>query len=603
MNEQSRHKSEQQRLAVLYQVSKALGSSLNLDEVLNQVMDAVISLTGAERGFLVLFEESAEHPSTSPMLFAPAVFPTGLPDEIQVRAARNFEHETLEKKDLEVSRTVIRAVLESGEGIVTTDAQSDPRFAGQDSIVFYSLRAILCAPLKSHGRIVGVIYADNRAISGVFTRADLDLLSAFAVQAAIVIENARLYTRTDLALSARVSELETLTQIDRDLNAHLDYTHVIEITRRWAIQGTAADQCWVALTGKQPPPIHPDNNPKRLSSPALSGNLPLAIYPVVEAALREGRVQSAPVLDGQPAYLAAPILHSGKPIGVLVVAKQNAAETKGLPFSQEALQFLSRLAGRAANAIVNTLLYQAVQDNSQSKSKFVSLVTHELRIPMTSIKGYTDLLRQGVVGSINEQQAHFLDIIRNNVDRMASLVTELSDISRIESGRVKLELVNHSLSEVLNEALENLHNRFNEKQQVVEISLPPDLPKVYADPSRVVQILTNLFSNAWKYTPVGGRIFVSAREQEKVIRIEVRDTGLGISLDDQQMLFTQFFRSEDPSVRDQPGWGLGLSITKSLVEMMGGSIGICSELGAGSTFWFTLPVENGQVKEGKEPTT
>ena len=185
--------SQETRLDALYRVSQSLGRSLNVDEVLNQVMDAIIELTGAERGFLTLQDNT-----------------TG---ELRLRAARNMDGENLHSDDMEVSRTVIQSVIETEVGVVTTDAQTDPRFAGQESVVFHSLKSILCAPLRASGIIIGVIYVENRAQSGIFTSDDLDLLNAFATQAAVAIENARLYTRTDQALNARVTELET--QLER----------------------------------------------------------------------------------------------------------------------------------------------------------------------------------------------------------------------------------------------------------------------------------------------------------------------------------------------------------------------------------------------------
>jgi signal transduction histidine kinase len=588
-NGQSRDRSGQNRLAALYQVSQALGTSLNLDDVLNQVMDSVIHLTGAERGFLVLLDPSSRNHTSQP----PIPDTQHLPEHMHVRAARNFSQETLERKDIMVSRTVIHTVLENGSGIVTTDAQNDPRFSRQDSVALYSLRSILCAPLKVRRRIIGVIYVDHRAQSGIFTNEDLSLINAFAAQAAIAIENARLYTRTDQALAARVAELETLTKIDRELNARLDYDHVLEIARHWAILGTWASQCWIAL-------CHPDDREPGALEPAFGdisstppcGDLPPEASQVVTEALRSLVLQSMPPDADHPAYLAAPILHSGKPIGVIVVAGYAPPRRKSPrpeSFPEPAQQFLARLAGRAANAIENARLYLAVQETNQAKSKFVSLVTHELRIPMTSIKGYTDLIRQGAVGPVSEQQIHFLNIIRNNVDRMSTLVSELTDISRIEAGRMKLEQAFISLPGFIDEAVQNLRQRIEEKNQLLLTSVPENLPRVYADPIRVVQILTNLLSNAWKYTPPGGRITVRASTAKDSVKIEVQDNGLGISLEDQVMLFSQFFRSEDPQVREQQGWGLGLSITRRLVEMMGGEMGFFSRLKEGSSFWFTLP--------------
>ena len=234
---------QESRLAALYKVSQSLGVTLNLDDVLTQVMDAVIELTGAERGFLTLIEST-----------------TG---DIRLRAARNMERETLRHKDMEISRTVVQSVVDSGEGVVTTDAQNDPRFAGQDSVVIYNLRSILCAPLRARGTIIGVIYVENRAQKGIFTREDLDLLNTFATQAAVVIENARLYTRTDQALAARVAELETLSKIDHELNAELDFARVLETTQQWALKGTQGQACWIALpdeeTGDFVPVASPSN--------------------------------------------------------------------------------------------------------------------------------------------------------------------------------------------------------------------------------------------------------------------------------------------------------------------------------------------------------
>ncbi|MCL4562160.1 MAG: HAMP domain-containing histidine kinase, partial [Chloroflexi bacterium] len=184
----------------------------------------------------------------------------------------------------------------------------------------------------------------------------------------------------------------------------------------------------------------------------------------------------------------------------------------------------------------------------------------------------------------------FLDVVRSNVERMAVLVADLADISRIETGRLKLEFDWVALPELVEEILKNLQPRLDEKRQTLEEVMPPGLPKVYVDSNRLVQVLNNLIGNACKYTPEGGKIVVGASVQGKVVRLEVRDNGIGISPEDQTQLFTQFFRSEDPVVRNEQGWGLGLDVTRRLVGMMGGQIGFHSHLGEGSAFWVTLPV-------------
>ncbi|NOH11860.1 MAG: HAMP domain-containing histidine kinase [Chloroflexi bacterium] len=227
----------------------------------------------------------------------------------------------------------------------------------------------------------------------------------------------------------------------------------------------------------------------------------------------------------------------------------------------------------------------------EEKAKFVSVVTHELRIPMTSIQGYTDLMRQEAVGPVTDQQKEFLGVIRNNVERMSALVGDLSDISKLEAGRLVIDPAPLPLYGYVEEVLKDLRPQMEAKGQVLEVDVPEDLPRVVADPQRLQQIIANLLRNAHLYSSEDKPIQVKALEQNGFVRLEVMDQGVGIGEEDQQHIFQQFFRSDDAAVREEPGWGLGLRVAKLLTEAFDGHIGFESQLGAGSTFWVELPID------------
>jgi signal transduction histidine kinase len=234
---------------------------------------------------------------------------------------------------------------------------------------------------------------------------------------------------------------------------------------------------------------------------------------------------------------------------------------------------------------------------NKSKSEFVSIVSHELKLPMTSIKGYSDLMLAGATGALNENQTTFLNTIRNNVNRMATLVSDLADISRIESGNLRLEPREVPVWDVIDEVVTLTRTQVTHKNQTVTVDIPNELPKAWCDRNRLAQILTNLVSNANKYTQEGGAIVIHATREADLIQIKVEDNGLGMTPEDQQKLFGKFFRSADEKIREAPGTGLGLSITKNLIELQGGKIWFESEFRKGTSFYFTVPVS----KDGHTP--
>jgi signal transduction histidine kinase len=549
---------DQTRLAALYQVGRLLGTSLDLDEVLNHVMDAAITLTEAERGFLILAKPGEE--------------------ALDIRISRNIRSNLLKEPERKVSRTVIRTALESGKGVVTTNAQEDPRFSKQESVVSFSLRSILCVPLKARGEILGVIYVDNRAQSGLFTEEDLDILNTFASQAASAIANAQQFSQTDEVLAERVQELEELVRFSRVIHTRTSLQAILEDTQKWALSGTKAGQAWIAvideeegkavglnvLAGSEKGKTLPKTDPRIAS--ALEGSTPHVFEPTTST----------------PALLVVPLLDETRTLGVVAESKT--------AFSTEDLNYMTRLANLAMGAISKMDLYTQIQESKIEQAQFVSTVAHELRIPMTSIMGYTDLLKGGAMGEVNENQLNFLNVIRENVGRMSKLVSDLSDIYKAEGGRLHLDIEPMSLLQAAKNAAEMAAPLLEERGQKLEVLISEELPAVRADLKRAAQMVQYLLENASLYSPEGATLAVRARVEDGAARLMVVDSGIGVAPEDQAMIFTQFFRSEVEEVRTHKGWGLSLCVVKKLAEFMDGSIGYETEPKKGSTFWFTVPL-------------
>jgi len=225
------------------------------------------------------------------------------------------------------------------------------------------------------------------------------------------------------------------------------------------------------------------------------------------------------------------------------------------------------------------------------KDQFVAHVSHELRTPLTSIKGYADLLLAGDVGKLSRQQREFLDIIKRNADREVTLVNDLLDLSSIGAGKLDLTLVPLDLCRLLAGVVILFRPQLAAKRQVLTTDLPATLPEVLGDANRLVQVFTNLLSNAHKYTPAGGRITLGASDGNGRVRVTVTDSGIGMSEEEQQQLFSNFFRAKNRMANEVGGTGLGLAITKSLIELHGGTITVRSTPGAGSCFAIELPVQ------------
>jgi signal transduction histidine kinase len=569
------------QLTKLNEVTRSLTSTLDLDRLLEQILENAIEIMGCDSGYLLLVDPQS--------------------DELVFAAARGPVATELIGERLPLATGLVGQAVQSGQPIIanaTKQSSNWPEISKQENI--HKLQDILVVPLQVQDQVIGVIEVLNRRDKLPFNIEDQELLTAYNSQAAIALENARLYTLTDQALAARVQELSVMQRIDRELNASLDVQKGMEITLEWAMrqsQAQAGIVGWLETNGFSA--MASAGYPAEvLSNVDIRTDTGLMRKAIESGLPQAGKVSSEPghqeLLPASQTQIVVPIQREAQAIGALFL--ESGADQ--LP-SEETLAFLSRLSDHAAIAIANAQLYSEVQAANLAKSEFVSFVSHELKTPMTSIKGFTDLLSAGVVGPVNDAQSNFLSTIRSNVDRMATLVSDLADVSRIETGRLHLDFTAVELQEVVEEVVRSVRRQLEEKEQSLSLNMPDSLPPGWGDRTRLIQILTNLLVNAHKYSPPNSPItlFAEATENKwdadgarQVLHLSVKDNGYGIDVEDQKKIFQKFFRSEDQKIRDTAGTGLGLNITKTLVEMQGGKIWFETDYGKGTTFHFTVPV-------------
>ena len=554
---------EHARIEVLYRISQEMGSSLDLPQVLEHVIDAVIELTRADRAFLILRNDDGS---------------------VEVRTARNFDQQTLQAEDFRYSRSVVDIVLDTGAATFTTNAALDPRFRDSSSVVTQMLRFIIAVPLRLRGSVMGVIYADSRNPS-VFAGEDmLPLFETFAAQAAVAIDHARLFSQTDAALSARIEELQQLRRIDLQLNASLEEDRTLQVTLDWLTRVCAADAGYAAIVREGEAVIR-----HRMGAAASrpAGDTLANAWPQVRDVL--GTSHTFCFSSGNLSVALLPIVHEGETLAI--ISMHRPSDGRG-PFSAEEIDLAERILARAAVAIDNARLHAAVIAADQAKSEFVGVVAHDLRAPMGTILAYAELIL--LTGRLDAERAGHIERIRDTVYRVDKLIADLADISRIESGQFLIEESRVSAVRLLAELRDTMQTTIAAHHHQWAEEIEPGLPDLRADHFRLLQVLTNLASNAAKYTPDGGTITVSAayscQHAPGQVCFSVTDTGIGMTDEALAQLGAKFWRAGDSFTRSQPGSGLGFFIAKRLVEQMGGAIQAESTPGMGSRFTFSVPV-------------
>lgn len=535
---------ESNRVKMLLRISSDLATSLDQDRVLTKALSLVNEVVNAVQGVIMLIDQETDDLVFKAALGLKQVTPT---PEIPSGIKQN--------------EGLAGWMIQNRSAVIVHDTKDDQRWIDLPNSRSY--RSVLGVPLITNEEVIGVMMLFHTE-TAAFTMQQLDLVEAAAIQVANAINNANLY---DL-IREQAERLGSMLRAEQ-----------IEAAKNQAILESIADGVLVAdengriILANQPSSSILDIPREQLQGKSINELLGLYshagdtwIRTIQDWANNSDRVK-------QWTYLADQLTIEDKFVSVHLSPVLAGSQYFGTV------------------SIFRDITKEVEVDNL--KSEFVSTVSHELRTPMTSIKGYADLMLMGATGGMSDAQERYLQVIKNNADRLHMLVNDLLDISRIETNKTVLDLRPLDVSQVVDEVMEgHLHGRIqNQNKQIdIEINISDTLPLVQADQAKLTQILTNLVDNAFNYTPEGGKITISAWPDGSFINVSVADTGIGISKKNLHKIFERFFRSEHAEVQSVPGTGLGLAIVSSLIQMHGGRLNVTSELGKGSTFTFTLPI-------------
>ena len=294
---------------------------------------------------------------------------------------------------------------------------------------------------------------------------------------------------------------------------------------------------------------------------------------------------------GYRSLLTVPLLREQQILGGLTVWRRQVGE-----FEPEVINLLQTFATQSALAIHNARLFREIGDKNREieaanrhKSEFLANVSHELRTPLNAIIGFSEVLLEKFFGELNDKQNEYVDDILSSGRHLLSLINDILDLSKVEAGRMELEVTPFFLPDAIENALLLVRERASRHGIKLDRAVDDRLGDFTGDERKVKQILVNLLTNAVKFTPEGGQIRVEARLDDRAIIVSVTDTGIGIAKEDQEAIFEEFRQAGGNYAHKREGTGLGLTLTKRFVEMHGGKIWVESEVGKGSTFTFTLP--------------
>jgi signal transduction histidine kinase len=573
-------------------VLEAIGrSGFELEPIFETVVRHAIHLCKADAG--LIFTHERDH-------YRLAWISGGSPEYRAELAAR----------DIPVGRgTLVGRVGLERSPVLLPDVLADPDYEWTEAQRLGGFRTILGVPMLSEDEVIGVISLWRRNVDP-FAAREIEVATAFAAQGAIAIRNANLMQQLELRtreLTRSVDELEGLRHVGEAVSSSLDLHEVLSTIVAHAVQ----------LSGTEGGSISEFNdNAEAFEVRAAFGTSDelLAALRATRIGLRETLVGRAtltrtPVVvedlaavppdphlaalarAGWRSMLAVPLVREDRILGTLVVRRRAPGG-----FPQRTIELMETFASQSALAIQNARLFQELARKSEElevasrhKSEFLASMSHELRTPLNAVIGFSDVLLDRLFGDLNPKQEEYIEDIRESGRHLLELLNDILDLSKVEAGKMQLELATTSLREALEHGVAMVSEHATRESLSLHLAVADDVDVVVADPLRLKQVILNLLTNAVKFTPSGGRVEARAERVGDEIRVSVEDSGIGIAQSDYERIFEAFQQGRRDVSASAEGTGLGLTLSKRIVELHGGRLWVDSRVGHGSKFTFSIP--------------
>ena len=489
------------------------------------------------------------------------------------------------------------------------DVLDDPDYGAFDLQRVAGYRTSMGAPMVLDDEVVGVLSLWRNMVSP-FDEREMAIAAAFAGQAAMAVNGVKLVQQLEARgaeLAKRVGELEALNEVGEAVSSSLDVDRVLSTIAMHAVKLSGTDGGSImeysererafrvrSVYHTRPEVVERLRSIRIDLDGTLVGRAAKDRRPIAVSDL--SAVELDPHLQilhdaGWRSLVAVPMLREDQIVGSLIVRRHDTGD-----FTEENLDLLETFASQSALALLNAQLFQELKEQSvelelasRHKSEFLASMSHELRTPLNAILGFSEVLLEQMFGEINGRQEEYLHDIHGSGKHLLELLNEILDLSKVEAGRMELEYAWFELPPLLGGAVSMLRERAALHGIRLDVEVGEGVDEVYADELRLKQVLLNLVTNAVKFTGDGGSVVVRALREADEIAITVSDTGIGVPEADRERIFESFQQGGRGSSREE-GTGLGLTLSRRIVELLGGRMWLETEVGKGSTFGFAIPI-------------